>query len=113
MRNTIEYLDERIRVDADYFFYHKDESNFQESANGKFVHTLIYKPSTNETVNVFSRKVGRVWQNSCKNEVETDDRIRKNSNLNEEDKYHIYSWVSESQSDSALPTAFAYFSKNE
>ena len=66
-----------MRSDADYFFYHKDESNFQESANGKFVHTLIYKPSTNETVNVFSRNVGSVWQNSCKNEVETDDRIRK------------------------------------
>ena len=60
---------------------------------------------------VFSRNVGSVWQNSCKNEVETDDRIRKNSNLNEEDKYHIYSWVSESQSDYALPIAFAYFSK--
>ena len=41
MRNTIEYLDERIRLDADYFFYHKDESNFQESANGKFLHFTL------------------------------------------------------------------------
>ena len=32
----------------------------------------------------FDRKVGRVWKNSCKNEVETDHRIRKNPNLNEE-----------------------------
>ena len=31
--------------------------------------------------------------------------------MNEEDKYHIYSWVSESQSDYALPIAFAYFFK--
>ena len=113
MRNTIESSAERIRVDADYFFYPKDESKFKKSANGKFVHTLIYKPSTNEIVNVFDRKVGCVWQNSCKNQVETDRKIRQNSNLNEEDKYHIYSWVSESQSDYALPIAFAYFSKNE
>ena len=64
-------------------FILKVKSKFKENANGKFVHTLIYKPSTNETVNVFSRNVGSVWQNSCKNEVETDDRIRKNSNLND------------------------------
>ena len=111
MRNTIESSAEGIRVDADYFFYPEGESNFKESANGKFVHTPIYKPSTNEIVNVFSRKVGRVWQNSCKNEVETDHRIRKNSNLNEEDKYRAYSWISESQSDSALSILLHIFQK--
>ena len=98
MRNTIESSAEGkdIRVDADYFFYPEGESKFKESANGKCVHTPIYlKPSTNEIVNVFSRNVGRVWKNSCKNEVETDRKIRKNSNLNEEDKYRAYSWISD------------------
>ena len=111
MRNTIESSAEGIRVDADYFFYPEGESNFKESANGKFVHTLIYKPSTNEIVNVFSRNVGRVWKNSCKNEVETDHRIRKNSNLNEEDKYRAYSWISDSQSNSALSILLHIFQK--
>ena len=111
MRNTIESSAEGIRVDADYFFYPEDESNFKESANGKCVHTPIYKPSTNEIVNVFSRNVGRVWKNSCKNEVETDHRIRKNSNLNEEDKYRAYSWISESKSDSALSILLHIFQK--
>ena len=87
------------------------ESNFKESANGKCVHTPIYKPSTNEIVNVFSRNVGRVWKNSCKNEVETDHRIRKNSNLNEEDKYRAYSWISDSQSNSALSILLHIFQK--
>ena len=111
MRNTIEYSAEGIRVDADYFFYPEDESNFKESANGKCVHTPIYKPSTNEIVNVFSRNVGRVWKNSCKNEVETDHRIHKNSNLNEEDKYRAYSWISDSQSNSALSILLHIFQK--
>ena len=111
MRNTIESSAEGIRVDADYFFYPEGESKFKESANGKCVHTPIYKPSTNEIVNVFSRNVGRVWKNSCKNEVETDHRIRKNSNLNEEDKYRAYSWISESKSDSALSILLHIFQK--
>ena len=111
MRNTIEASAERIRVDADYFFYPEGESKFKESANGKCVHTPIYKPSTNETVNVFSRNVGRVWKNSCKNEVETDHRIRKNSNLNEEHKYRAYSWISDSKSDSALSILLHIFQK--
>ena len=65
-----------------FFFYPKDKNEFFARVEGNYARTLIYKPSTNEIVNVFDRKVGRVWKNSCKNEVETDHRIHKNPNLN-------------------------------
>ena len=82
-----------------FFFYPKDKNEFFARVEGNYSRTLVFQPSTNEVITSFCRDVNE-WNNSRKNQIQSDYRIRK---LDKNNTYHIYTWISDSQSDFALP----------
>ncbi len=83
----------------DFYFYPGNEDTFKEKAVGNFVRTVVFDSNRNEVVQSFSRKVGKRWEQSLKNNIETDHRVRSLSG----NQYQIYSWVASSESDFGLP----------
>lgn len=83
----------------EFFFHPTDENKFKEEAVNNFVRTLVFDCSKGEVVTSFSRQVTKIWENSCKNNIETDHRIKGLSGSN----FHIYSWITKSKKDFGLP----------
>ncbi|WP_392384216.1 hypothetical protein [Marinomonas primoryensis] len=83
----------------DYYFYPTDEADFKSTAVGNFVHTIVFDSLEQKVVTSFVRRVRKVWEQTCKNNIETDHRIKELVGKN----YQIYSWVSKSKSDLSLP----------
>lgn len=84
----------------DFYFYPNNEENFKNSAVGNFVQTIVFDKKEQKIIKRFSRKVKTHWKQTCKNNIESDQRIKE---LNGEN-YQIYSWVSKSKADFALPS---------
>ena len=82
-----------------YYFYPTNEKSFKQSAIGKFVRTLVYNKTTNEIEFSFVRSVKTEWKQSCKNNIETDHRIKALAGQG----FEIYSWVVNSKSSLDLP----------
>lgn len=83
----------------DFYFYPTNEETFKEKALNNFVRTLAFDTNKNEVVLSFTRKVSKKWEQTLKNNIETDHRIKKLSG----NQYQIYSWVTSSKSDFGLP----------
>lgn len=83
----------------DYFFYPIDESEFKAQAVGNFVHTIVFDTQNQTIVTCFTRQVRKVWEQTCKNNIETDHRVKELTGSH----FQIYSWVSKSKSDLSLP----------
>lgn len=83
----------------EFYFYPGDEFEFKSNAVGNFVHTIVFDKSNHKIVTSFVRQVKKTWVQTCKNNIETDHRIKELSNEN----YQVYSWISNSKSDFALP----------
>jgi len=82
-----------------FFFYPEDENQFKKEAKNNFVRTIVFDTSKNEVVAVFFRSVKKVWEQTCKNNIETDHRIKALSG----DHFQIYSWVSIAKNDFSPP----------
>lgn len=74
----------------EYYFYPENEEEFKKQAKGHRVETLVFNTQTKQIENIFYREVKKVWEQTRKNNIETDHRIKK---LND-DCYQILSWVS-------------------
>jgi hypothetical protein len=83
----------------EFFFYPADENQFKQAAVGNFVRTLVFDTNKDEVVVTFVRRVSKAWEQSCKNNIETDHRIRALSG----EHFQIYSWVVKSKNDFSLP----------
>jgi len=83
----------------EFYFYPTDESDFKSKTVGNFVHTLVFDTTEQKVVVSFVRQVRKVWEQTCKNNIETDHRIKELYG----DNYQIYSWVTKSKSDFSLP----------
>lgn len=83
----------------EFLFHPADEEKFKEQAVNKFVRTVVFDVSKNEVVISYTRKVSKVWEQTCKNNIETDHRIKRLSG----DNYQIYSWITNSERDFGLP----------
>jgi len=83
----------------EFFFYPPDENQFKERAVGKIVRTIIFDKVKGEVISTFNRKVKKIWVQTCKNNIETDHRIKDLSG----DYYEIYSWVTKSDKNFGLP----------
>lgn len=81
-----------------YFSPNNDES-FKKEAVNSFVRTLIFNRSTNKIHNCYSRKVSKRWEQSVKNNIESDHRVKGLPNGD----YQIYSWVTKNELDFSLP----------
>ena len=86
-----------------FYFYPVDEVEFKNAAVGNVVRTLVFDKSSGKVTACFSRKVNKVWEQTCKNNIETDHRIKELKG----DNFQIYSWVSSNESDFNLPS-FGY-----
>ncbi len=84
----------------DFFFHPADEDKFKEEAMNNFVRTVVFDTSKRAVVTSFTRKVRKVWEQTCKNNIETDNRIIKGLSG---DHFQIYSWVAKSEIDFGLP----------
>ncbi|EPN4988665.1 hypothetical protein WL058_23010 [Vibrio alginolyticus] len=82
-----------------YFFHPKDEETFKVQAVGNFVRTLVFDPENEKVLLTFHRKVSKVWEQTRKNNIETDHRIKELTNEN----LHFYSWVVSSKTELLLP----------
>ena len=85
-----------------FFFYPKDKNEFFARVEGNYARTLVFQPSTNKVI-TFCRDVNK-WNNSRKNQIQSDSRIKK---LDKNNTYHIYTWIS----DSNLILHFLIFQK--
>lgn len=84
----------------EFYFYPTDESDFKTNAVGNFVHTLVFDTTEQKVIISFARQVSKIWEQTCKNNIETDHRIKE---LNG-DNYQVFSWVSKSKYDFNLPS---------
>jgi hypothetical protein len=82
-----------------FFFHPANENSFKEQAINNFVHTIVFDTSNGEVVILFTRQVRKKWEQTCKNNIETDHRIKELQG----DNYQVYSWVSKSKKDLSLP----------
>ena len=82
-----------------YYFHPADENEFKNKASGNYVRTIVFDTVKEEVVTCFIRKVNKAWEQTCKNNIETDHRIKNLSGNN----YQIYSWVAKSKNDFSLP----------
>lgn len=78
-----------------FYFYPKNEDVFKEKALNNYVRTLVIDELSGEIQFTFARHVGKIWQQSCKNNIETDHRIKP---LNQ-GHYEVHSWVTKSPDD--------------
>ena len=84
----------------EYFFYPPDEKAFKESAVNNYVHTIVFDATKCEIASSFTRHVRKIWRQTCKNNIETDARIK----ILVGDEYQIYSWISKSKNNFNLPS---------
>lgn len=84
----------------EFYFYPTDESEFKSVALDNYVHTLVFDTTEQKVIISFVRKVRKVWEQTCKNNIETDHRVKELSGEN----YQVFSWVSKSKSDLNLPS---------
>ncbi|HBK83462.1 MAG TPA: hypothetical protein DDZ41_07675 [Flavobacterium sp.] len=82
-----------------YFFYPANEKQFKQEAKNNFVRTIVFDTKECKIANSFIRKVNKDWKQTCKNNIETDNRIKSLSG----EHFEIYSWVVKSKSDFNLP----------
>ncbi len=83
----------------DFYFYPPEETEFKSNAVGNYVHTVVFDITEQKVVKSFVRKVDKVWEQTCKNNIETDHRIKELLGIN----YQVYSWVSKSKTSLNLP----------
>jgi hypothetical protein len=84
----------------EFYFHPADESKFKEEAVGNFVRTIVFDTLKDEVTVSFVRQVRKVWEQTCKNNIATDHRIKELSG----DHFQIFSWVTKSKSDFGLPS---------
>jgi len=83
----------------EFFFYPQDENKFKQDAVGNFVRTIIFNSVNEKVATSFVRKVNKLWEQTCKNNVETDHRIKELSG----EHFQVYSWITQSKNDFGLP----------
>ena len=82
-----------------YYFYPEDENKFKETAVGNYVRTIVFDVEKRKVTLTFARKVKKIWEQTCKNNIETDHRIKEIHG----DTFQVYSWVVKSKDDFGLP----------
>ncbi|UJF20254.1 hypothetical protein L0B53_19155 (plasmid) [Vibrio sp. SS-MA-C1-2] len=85
-----------------YFFYPKNEESFKKQAVGNFVRTLVFDSENDRVLLTFHRRVSKIWEQTRKNNIETDHRIKALTNEN----LHVYSWVVSNKTELSLPHFF-------
>lgn len=78
-----------------YFFYPANEKQFKQEAKNNFVKTIVFNTKECKIADSFIREVKSDWKQTCKNNIETDHRIKSLSG----EHFEIYSWVVQSKSD--------------
>lgn len=82
-----------------FYFYPIDEEEFKSEALNNYVRTIVFNELSGEIEVSFIRQVKKLWQQTRKNNIETDHRI---SEING-DHYQVFSWVTKSKTDLHLP----------
>jgi len=82
-----------------FYFYPADEELFKTEAVGNFLRTIVFNEVSGEIETNFTRQVKKLWQQTCKNNIETDHRIKQLK----DGQYQIYSWICKTKSDFQLP----------
>jgi len=83
----------------EFYFYPSDENTFKNEAVGNLVRTVVFETSSGEVVLNYIRQVKKHWEQTCKNNIETDHRIKELAG----DNYQVYSWVTIRKYDFGLP----------
>ncbi len=82
-----------------FYFYPQNCDDFKQAAVGNYVRTIIFDHEKGRIVNDFVRKVHKYWEQTCKNNIQSDHRIKALAH----DNFQIYSWITKSEDDLCLP----------
>lgn len=77
----------------EFYFYPNDETEFKSNAVGNFVQTVIFNKIEQKVVNSYTRKVTKIWEQTCKNNIESDHRVKELIG----EHFQVYSWVTKSK----------------
>lgn len=76
-----------------FIFEPANEEIFKNQAVNHTLETVVTNSNTGEEITKFERRVTKKWEQTCKNNIETDHRIKvlkKDSNSN---NYIVYSRI--------------------
>ncbi|MCI5165958.1 MAG: hypothetical protein D3903_07645 [Candidatus Electrothrix sp. GM3_4] len=88
-----------VKIKMEFYFYPENEEDFKKLATGHFVRTLVFNTQTKQIEKEFVRSVNKHWEQTCKNNIETDHRIKELIG----ECYQIFSWVTMTKTDFNLP----------
>jgi len=74
-------------------FEPSDDEKFKSKAVNNKIVSVVVDSITNEIILSFTRKVRKKWDQSCKNNIETDHRIRELTNDKKSEKYIVYTCI--------------------
>ena len=76
-----------------FIFNPSDEKKFKELTVGKTIETIVTNSITGEEICKFTRNVRKLWKQTCKNNIETDHRIKALNKDIERDAYIVYTYI--------------------
>ncbi len=76
-----------------FIFEPASEKNFKEQAVGRTIETVVVNTITEEEVKIFTRNVRKTWEQTCKNNIETDHRIKELKREAESDNYIVHTRI--------------------
>ena len=76
-----------------FIFTPTNEETFKYQAFGNTIETVVTHRDTNKEICRFTRRVRKQWTQTCKNNIETDHRIKSLKSDVEEDRYMVYTHI--------------------
>ncbi len=76
-----------------FIFEPVNEENFKQEAVGHTIETVVTDSQTGIEIVRFARSVRKKWEQTCKNNIETDHRIKELKNDSESDSYIVHTVI--------------------
>lgn len=76
-----------------FTFNPSNEKQFKKMAVGKNIETIVINSLTGQRIIRFTRSVRKLWKQTCKNNIETDHRIKAINKDTERDMYIVHTSV--------------------
>jgi len=76
-----------------FIFEPNSNEVFKKRALNNMIETVVHNQRTGEVIVRFTRRVRKIWEQTCKNNVLTDHRIKKLKHDKESENYIVYTKI--------------------
>ncbi len=76
-----------------FTFEPTNDKDFKGKAKDRTIEIVVTNSNTGEEITRFTRNVRKKWEQTCKNNIETDHRIKELKNDSDSDNYIVYTRV--------------------